>query len=345
MEPWHERGTLIVGINTDDGIILGSSQALVDEFRAYYDSKYTVRWGNITRYGGVNVTIDDEHNTISLDQRDFIEKTWLKWREHVSPSRPGGSRGAPLPTLPSRKLLEQLTTPQALAANTPTPEVTARLKEAVGDLGWYANRTRGDMLVTYNLLASALDKGSEELCQLAYEAHAYAYNTCHLRIELSQTTCPDPIAYCDANYTTNRSQSGFGIWMANACIISCSRRQKCVVLSTCEAELIALSAATCEVLWLRNLLWELGFAVDGPTPIYCDNSGAVAVANNPVNYRHLKHVDRRHFFVQDAVNSGAVTVPHVDSDKNLADILTKIYDSAPLFERMSSKLRSWVMRC
>ena len=29
----------------------------------------------------------------------------------------------------------------------------------------------------------------------------------------------------------------------------------------------------------------------------------------------------------------------------LADILTKIYDSAPLFERMSSKLRSWVMRC
>ena len=60
---------------------------------------------------------------------------------------------------------------------------------------------------------------------------------------------------------------------------------------------------------------------------------------------HLKHVDRRHFFVQDAVNSGAVTVPHVESDKNLADILTKIYDSAPLFERMSSKLRSWVMRC
>ena len=44
-------------------------------------------------------------------------------------------------------------------------------------------------------------------------------------------------------------------------------------------------------------------AVDGPTPIYCDNSGAVAVANNPVNYRHLKHVDRRHFFVQDVARS------------------------------------------
>ena len=60
---------------------------------------------------------------------------------------------------------------------------------------------------------------------------------------------------------------------------------------------------------------------------------------------HEPKTDRRHFFVQDAVNSGAVTVPHVESDKNLADILTKIYDSAPLFERMSSKLRSWVMRC
>merc|ERR1711965_1086457 len=58
-----ERGT-----NVDDGIVLATDQQLIDDFRAFYDSKYQVRWGDITRYGGVNVTIDDEHGTLSLDQ-------------------------------------------------------------------------------------------------------------------------------------------------------------------------------------------------------------------------------------------------------------------------------------
>ena len=88
---------------------------------------------------------------------------------------------------------------------------------------------------------------------------------------------------------------------------------------------------------------ELGFGVDGPTPIYCDNTAAKAVAENPVASRQLRHVARRHFFVQDAVQAGCVTVPYVASDANLADSLTKILPTAPRFEWAVSRLRSWVM--
>ena len=86
-------------------------------------------------------------------------------------------------------------------------------------------------------------------------------------------------------------------------------------------ELVALSACTCEVMWLRNFLYELGLGAVAATPIYCDNTAAKAVAENPVASRQLRHVARRHFFVQDAVRAGAVTVPYVASDANLLVVL------------------------
>ena len=131
--------------------------------------------------------------------------------------------------------------------------------------------------------------------------------------------------------------------MANACVVAVSQAQKCVVLSSCEAELVALSAAACDVLWLRNLLAELGFPVSGATPIYCDNTAAKAVAENPVQSKQLRHVARRHFFVRDALRAGFVSVPYVASDANLADVLTKILPSPARFEWASARLRSWGM--
>ena len=80
-----------------------------------------------------------------------------------------------------------------------------------------------------------------------------------------------------------------------------------------------------------------------PTAIYCDNTAAKAVAENPVAAKQLRHVARRHFFVQDAVRAGAITVPHVSSEANLADCLTKLLPSSPRFDWAAARLRSWVM--
>ena len=116
-------------------------------------------------------------------------------------------------------------------------------------------------------------------------------------------------------------------FMANCCVLHAAKLQKCIVLSSCEAELVALSAATCDAMWLRNYLSELGFPPAGPTPIHCDNAATRAVAGSPVAEKHLKHVARRHFFVQDAVKAGEIVVPPIASEKNIADVLTKIEPS------------------
>ena len=61
-----------------------------------------------------------------------------------------------------------------------------------------------------------------------------------------------------------------------------SRKQRSVALSTVEAEYMALSIATQEAIWLRQLQEELGVTESGPTLIYEDNQGAISMAKNPV---------------------------------------------------------------
>ena len=87
---------------------------------------------------------------------------------------------------------------------------------------------------------------------------------------------------------------------------------------------------------------ELGFAPKGPTPIHCDNTSTIAVAKTPMAEKHLKHVARRHFFVQDAVKAGEIVVSPIASCKNIADIFTKILPSPAQFEELTARLRSWI---
>jgi len=44
--------------------------------------------------------------------------------------------------------------------------------------------------------------------------------------------------------------------------------------SNAEAE-YRVMAHTCEMMWLKSLLWELEFSVDDPKLMYCDNQSAI----------------------------------------------------------------------
>lgn len=54
---------------------------------------------------------------------------------------------------------------------------------------------------------------------------------------------------------------------------------------------MASAKATPEVVWLRNLLRELGFPQGNPTVIYNDSKSAIALSENPKYHSHSKHVD------------------------------------------------------
>ena len=51
-----------------------------------------------------------------------------------------------------------------------------------------------------------------------------------------------------AYQTTTRSTTGYIIMLAGAAIVAASRRQHCITMSSCEAELVALCDAAIELL-------------------------------------------------------------------------------------------------
>ena len=105
-----------------------------------------------------------------------------------------------------------------------------------------------------------------------------------------------------------------------------SRTQKCVTLSTSEAEYVALGDAVKELLFLRQV-WR--FMIPGSKgmpcfPVFEDNQGALQLTKNPVSNSNSKHIDVRHHFLGELVRQGDIIVNHVPSEYQHADILTKV---------------------
>ena len=109
-----------------------------------------------------------------------------------------------------------------------------------------------------------------------------------------------------------------------SCVCWFSRTQKCVTLSTSEAEYVALGDAVKEVLFLRQV-WRFMLPGKGMPcfPIFEDNQGAVQLSQNPVSNSNSKHIDVRHHVLRELVRQGDISVSHVSSEYQRADILTK----------------------
>jgi hypothetical protein len=134
------------------------------------------------------------------------------------------------------------------------------------------------------------------------------------------------IGYSDADWggdlDTRRSTTGYLFQLFGATIAWKSRLQTTVALSTTEAEYMASVDASKQALWLQQLLQELQFNFDTIT-LYNDNNGCIGLSKNPINHEKTKHIAMRHHFLREQVQAGNITVKHVPSKLNIADILTK----------------------
>jgi hypothetical protein len=82
----------------------------------------------------------------------------------------------------------------------------------------------------------------------------------------------------------------------------------------------------------------LGFEQVGPTVIYEDNQGCIGMSQNPIMHKRSKHIDIRYRFVRERVASGDVQLVFVETNKQVADLLTK-----PLLKPRLIRIRDRVL--
>ena len=79
----------------------------------------------------------------------------------------------------------------------------------------------------------------------------------------------------------------------------------------------------CEIMWLHQLLMEVGIKTVVPTKLWCDNQAALHIASNLVFHERTKHIEIDRHFVREKIQLGLISIGYVKTGEQLGDIFTK----------------------
>ena len=99
--------------------------------------------------------------------------------------------------------------------------------------------------------------------------------------------------------------------------------QEDVAHSSTEAEFVAANEAGKMAKYLRTILEQIGTPQEEATVILIDNTGAMLMANAQQPTRRTRHMDIKHFSIQDWVAQDLVIMEQIKTHQNSADSFTK----------------------
>nr|GEZ10091.1 putative retrotransposon protein [Tanacetum cinerariifolium] len=135
--------------------------------------------------------------------------------------------------------------------------------------------------------------------------------------------------YTDAGYLTDaddlKSQTGY-VFVLNGGVVDWkSAKQIIFATSSAEAEYIAAFDASKEAVWVRKFISGLGVVpiIKEPISMYCDNTGAIAIANESGITKGARHFRAKVHYLREVIEFGDIKLEKVDTNDNLADPFTK----------------------
>ncbi|SOV03874.1 uncharacterized protein UDID_19346 [Ustilago sp. UG-2017a] len=301
----------IVVIYVDDTLVIAPRLETVLKVKKQIGQRWKMEdSGEVSHFLGIKISRDRVMRTMTIGQSGYIDQVLAK---HLD------KRTKPT-MVPMQSILEGTLVASA-----------AQQKEypvIVGKLLGIANSTRPDLSLTVGVLARHMREPSQEHYQAAQRVLRYLESTKEVGLVYRASESQEPlVAHSDANWASDatiqrRSTSGSVALVYGNPVAWKSATQKCVSLSAVEAEFIAATEATREVLFLKQLLRSIGIATGTPT-VYLDNTGCIQVSKDPAQHWKLKHIDTKYHFVRNNVQEGRVQIKYVDTTRNLADVLTK----------------------
>lgn len=228
-----------------------------------------------------------------------------------------------------------------------TRDLISRYQERVGSLIYPSVTTRPDIAWIASKLSTYNQNPSEKLLQEAEHVILYLAATKYLAIEYSakpqlaggcdsEACISDAdqlrhefLAASDASFADDRdtrySSQGYCFRLFGGPVQWQASRQHTVTLSTTEAELLALSHASKELLCIDRLFRRIRLNLKQPLSIDCDNKQTVGVINKdlPRLSTKMRHVDIHQFWLRQEVSEKRLTIQWTPSASMIADGFTK----------------------
>jgi hypothetical protein len=310
---YRKRDETFLLLYVDDVLIAAPTMSSINDVKASLKDKW--KWtdlGEAAYVLGLQLERNRKLRTIKLSQKAYIERILVRF----------GMENATIIGTPLEETKLEVSTEDMDIKRQKT------YLSIVGSLMWVSQSLRPDLAFTVGLLSRFSHNPSENHLRVAKRVLRYLKGTAGRSLELGASSPMETalVGYCDADYAgdsaTRRSTTGYIFSYEGSTISWGSNRQATVALSTCEAEYMALAEGIKEGIWLSRVLKDLGQPQDRFT-IFCDNQGAIALSENPGKHSRTKHIDVRYHFIRERVDEGAVTIHHVGTLNQAADMLTK----------------------
>ena len=302
-----------IGVYVDDIILAGRSESRMKAVKADIAQKFNTKdLGKLSYFLGMKVSQNEENNSIWIGQCAYTESLLKTFgMEDCKP--------VSTPVDISTKLTQATDEDSCIDQQ--------KYQSAIGSLMYLSISTRPDISFAVSTLARFSSKPTKEHWTALKRLLRYLKGTTQYGILYKKGGVTECVGFSDADWAgdTNdrKSTSGYVFMLSGGAVSWSSKKQKCVALSTAEAEYIALSSAAQESIWLRQLLTELGKSLEMPTVLFEDNKSSIAMTRNPQFHGRAKHIDIKHHFIREQVSRGKVQLEYCPTAEMTADILTK----------------------
>ncbi|KLP21267.1 Uncharacterized protein LW94_13101 [Fusarium fujikuroi] len=309
----------VVATYVDDVLSLTDSKKRTDELHDSMENTLELKKGGFPSHF-LGVAIRKTDTGISISQGayvdDILATTGLEACRPVGMPMDAGSY------------------PIAKTSSEPTDnKVYAPFARFIGKTNYLATQTRPDIAFANGLWARFVANPTADHFARAKRIAQYLHGCRDLGIHYDKLTEKQfgnsygIHGYTDSDYAgdpdTGRSTAGYVFFMCGGPISWASRKQKTIAKSTTEAEYYALSMATCEAIWIRGFMEELGRPIEGPITIFCDNQSAIKLAHNAEFHARTKQIRVEYHHIREAITEGQIKVEYAATDKMAADGLTK----------------------
>jgi hypothetical protein len=313
-----DKYTIVAAATDDFTVIADSSKSANHLIQKQLTERFEISdLGTINWLLGVNITRDINARTISLGQQAYIEQILSRF----------GLENARTAVTPMEVGLDLSPGSPHLSATLLTPAEKTKYREMIGCLMYATVMTCPDIAFAVSTLSQYLDAPHTTHLQAVTRIFRYLSGTKDLKLVLGGPYSAIT-GYSDADWASQlhcHSISGFAFFVGNGVVSWSSKKQPIITLSSTEAEYVALTHSSKDIIWIHKLLTEFSsiFLFTVPTTLYCDNQGAIRLSKDSTFHGRTKHINIHFHFIRQTVSHGHITLEYCPTADMIADAFTK----------------------
>lgn len=313
-----DKDIVIIALYVDDFYVFyNKGSSCITVLLNLLEQEFSIKnLGPVQNYLGIRVTRDRVKGTLTLDQSVYIKNVLKKF---------GMSDCKPVST-PMQSGFKLCKTDDVICDN------VYNYRQLLGCLMYLSVCTRPDIAYTCSQLSQYNNCFGKCHWTAAKRVLRYLSGTIDYGLLFVKSNQLLLSAYADADWANDcidrKSYTGFAIKLGNNIVNWESRKQKCVALSSTEAEYLAISDVCKDLCFISNFLSEIFNQLTlNCITLFNDNQSAHRLLESKEYcHKRTKHIDIRYHYVKDLVNSNFVNVKYLCTDKMVADVMTKPLD-------------------